>query len=61
MQKMKYQPAVLALDNELGNDLTKIFDCSDKDVMPFMSLFWQQLKQLHNYYDCSGRQSAFWN
>ena len=27
----------IELDNELGNDLTKTFESSDKNVMPFMS------------------------
>ena len=36
----------IELHNELGNDLTKIFERSDKNVMPFMSLFWQLQKKL---------------
>ena len=45
--KAELHKSSIELDNELGNGLTKIFECSDKNVKPFnMSLFWQQQKKL---------------
>ena len=44
--KAELHTSSIELDNELGNDLTKIFECSAKNVKPFMSLFWQQQEKL---------------
>ena len=34
------------VDHELRNDFRKLFDSSDKEVTPFMNLFWEQQKKL---------------
>ena len=44
--KAELHKSSIELDNKLGNDLTKIFERSDKKVTPFMSLFRQQQKKL---------------
>ena len=36
----------IEIDNELGNDFTKLFDSAGSKVTPFMSLFWEQQKKL---------------
>ncbi|XP_022799506.1 uncharacterized protein LOC111337464 [Stylophora pistillata] len=33
-------------DHELGNDFAKLFSSADKDVAPFMNLFWQQKQRM---------------
>lgn len=34
------------VDHDLGNDFAKLFSSANKEITPFMSLFWQQQQKL---------------
>ena len=47
------QKSSIEVDHELSNDLTKLIDLADKEITPFMNLFWQQQKKLFSS-SCTG-------
>ena len=34
------QKSNIEVDHELSNDFAKLFDSADKEITPFMNLFW---------------------
>ena len=44
--RQELQNSSIEVDHELSNDFRKLFDSSDKEVTPFMNLFWEQQKEL---------------
>jgi len=43
---MEIQRNSIEVDHELSNDFASIFSDADREITPFMSLFWQQQKKL---------------
>ena len=44
--RQELQKSSIEVDHELSNDFTKLIDSADKEITPFMNLFWQQQKKL---------------
>ena len=46
--KMEAEKSSVAVDPEISDDFLKILDNSERNLSPFMTLFWQQQKKLFN-------------
>jgi len=44
--KLEIQKSSVEIDHQLSQDITSILGKSDKNITPFMDLFWQQQKKL---------------
>ena len=48
---IEFEKATIAVDDEMGNDVVSISsNVSNKEMTPFMQLFWQQQKNAANKY-----------
>ena len=45
-RRMEIQRNSTEVDHELSNDFASILSDTDREITPFMSLFWQQQKKL---------------